>query len=87
MDFTIESAVEHIPSKETRTYFKEVISSYINGNYRSAIVMLYSVVVCDLIYKMIDLRDMYQDEKAKSILDDIEKNNNKVRIHQIGKRP
>ena len=73
MDFTIESAVEHIPSKETRTYFKEVISSYINGNYRSAIVMLYSVVICDLIYKMIDLRDMYQDKRAKAILDDIEK--------------
>lgn len=73
MDFTIETAEEYIPSKETRTYFKEVVSSYANENYRSAIVMLYSITICDLVYKMIELRDIYQDEKAKEILDDIEK--------------
>jgi hypothetical protein len=73
MDFTLETAEEYIPSKETRIYFKEVVSSYVNENYRSAIVMLYSVTICDLVYKMIELRDIYQDEKAKAILDDIEK--------------
>ena len=33
---------EEIYFKKTREYFKEVVSSYSNENYRSAIVMLYS---------------------------------------------
>lgn len=36
----------------TRDYFKEVISSYGSGNYRSATVMLYSVVICDILLKL-----------------------------------
>ena len=35
---------------KTREYFKEVLSSYANGNYRSAIVMLYSIAICDILY-------------------------------------
>lgn len=73
MDFTIENAEEFIPSKQTRVYFKEIVSSYANGNYRSAIVMLYSVTICDLVYKMMDLRDIHKDKKATAILDDIKK--------------
>ena len=37
-----ESEIKHA---NTREYFKEVISSYYNENYRSAIVMLYSIVI------------------------------------------
>ena len=37
---------------KTREYFKEVLSSYANGNYRSAIVMLYSIAICDILYKL-----------------------------------
>lgn len=73
MEFSIEYSTERIYDKRTKTIFNEVVSSYINQNYRSAIVMLYTAVVCDLIYKMQDLRDIYQDAKAGNILNDIEK--------------
>lgn len=65
---------KQIYSPKSREYFKEVISSYTNGNYRSAIVMLYSVCICDLLFKLEELKDMYNDGIAKSILDEIEKN-------------
>ena len=56
----------------TREYFKEVLSSYANGNYRSAIVMLYSIAICDILYKLEELRDMYNDGNAKNILKEVE---------------
>ncbi len=43
---------------KTKEYFNEVISSYANGNYRSAVVMLYSVAVCDLLFKLKELCDI-----------------------------
>ena len=55
-----------------REYFKEVISSYSNGNYRSATVMLYSVTICDILLKLQELKDMYNDKTAASILKEIE---------------
>lgn len=60
--------LDSIPSPKTRKLFKEVLSSYVNENYRSAIVMLYSVTICDLYYKLIDLRDVYEDKAATEIL-------------------
>lgn len=57
---------------KTREYFKEVLSSYANGNYRSAIVMLYSIAICDILYKLEELRDMYNDGNAKNILKEVE---------------
>ena len=36
----------------SREYFSEVLSCYTAGNYRSAVVMLWSVVVCDLLFKI-----------------------------------
>lgn len=65
---------QKIYSPKTREYFKEVISSYANGNYRSAIVMLYSVCLCDLLFKLEELKDMYNDSTAKGILHAIELN-------------
>lgn len=47
---------------------REVLSSYDNGNYRSAIVMLYSVCLCDLLFKLIELRDVYLDQFSKDLL-------------------
>lgn len=67
-------ASQQIYSPKSREYFKEVISSYTNGNYRSAIVMLYSVCICDLLFKLEELKDMYNDGVAKNIIDEIEKN-------------
>ena len=62
----------NIYSSKTRNYFKEVISSYNNENFRSAIVMLYSTVISDLIIKLQELRDSDGDKKAQTILSQIE---------------
>lgn len=70
-DFSIELAAEQIVDIRTRAYFTEVLSSYINGHYRSAAVMLWSVVISDLVYKLQELRDLYQDPVATSILDSV----------------
>lgn len=71
-EFSIELAAENIVDNRTREYFAEVLSSFINGNYRSAIVMLWSVVISDMVYKLQTLRDLYQDQTATSILEAIE---------------
>lgn len=71
-DFSIESSIEKIQNSNTKDYFTEVYQTFANGNYRSSIVMLYSVLICDLVYKLRDLRDVYSDTKAKKILDEIE---------------
>ncbi|MBE5059936.1 hypothetical protein INF25_03945 [Megamonas funiformis] len=73
MDFSLDYCIEKISNPKTKEYFKEVVSSYWNGNYRSSVVMLYSVVICDLIYKMQNLRDIYNDKSASDILDKISK--------------
>ncbi|MEG4944460.1 hypothetical protein [Microcoleus sp. F4-D5] len=54
------------------TLFKGT-TAYHNGNYRSAVVMLWSVAVCDIVYKLEYLVDLYQDTDAKSILDELTK--------------
>lgn len=76
MEFSVESSQDYIYEKKTKDIYKEVISCFINHNYRSTIVMLYTIVICDLIYKLQELRDIYQDEKANSILRDMEQKQN-----------
>jgi hypothetical protein len=76
---TFEEKTESIHFWRTRDYFREVLSSYDNGNYRSATVMLWSVAVCDIVYKLQSLVDMYGDKEARQILDEmtaIQSNNN-----------
>ena len=63
---------EMIYFPQTRQYFREVTTSYEIGNYRSSIVMLYSVVVCDLLLKLEELANTNNDSVAKEILDQIE---------------
>ncbi len=71
-EFSIELQAENIFNHKTKEYFNEVLSSYINGNYRSAIVMLWTVTVVDLVFKLQDLSNIYNDGIAKKILEDIE---------------
>lgn len=72
-DLSFHDSFEHIHSNKSKEYFKEVLSSYYNGNYRAAIVTLYSVVICDVIFKLEDLVEIYSDSVAKEILDRIKK--------------
>ncbi|MBD5400703.1 hypothetical protein HDR61_03085 [bacterium] len=70
--FSFENAIEIIPDNRTKGLFKEVYSSYCAGNYRSAIVMLWTVVICDILFKLNFLKDVYQDARAIQILEDVE---------------
>lgn len=76
-EFILEYEVERIKNTTTREYMYEVISSYNNGNYRATIVLLYSVVIFDLLHKLIRLRELYDSEEAKEILEDIDEMHNK----------
>ena len=61
-----------IPSTSIRDYFEEIMANYVDGHNRSAIVLLYSAVVTDIMQKLIDLRDGFNDASATSILEMIQ---------------
>lgn len=65
--------INDIYFSKTREYMKEVMESYSIGNYRAATVLLYSVVICDIMLKLQELIDMYNDTVAKEILSNINK--------------
>ncbi|MBU9663498.1 hypothetical protein KTF22_16605 [Burkholderia multivorans] len=71
-DFSIDHHSDLIRDDRTRSYFEEVKSSYTIGNYRSAVVMLWSVVVCDLVFKLQRLAEIHEDPIAQKILKDID---------------
>ncbi len=64
---------ESIYNPKTKLYFEEVISSYCNRNYRSAIVMLYSIVIYDITAKLKELDEIYNQEWAKKTIKEINK--------------
>lgn len=68
----VEKLRTQIQDYRTAEYFKEVLSCYYSGNLRSAVVMLYATVICDMIYKLEQLSSEYGDNGAKQILDEIE---------------
>lgn len=70
--FSLEAQKSKIYDRRTQKYFEEVYKSYANGCYRSATVMLWSVVVCDIIFKLQELRDLHNDSTAEKILVEIE---------------
>jgi hypothetical protein len=72
-EYSIEQRATQIFDARTKEYFSEVLSCYAAGNYRSSVVMLWSVAVCDLLFKLQNLVDLYGDAKAKDILAEIGK--------------
>jgi hypothetical protein len=77
-DFSLETTAERIYDVRIQRYFKEVLGSYFNGYYRSAVVMLWSVLVTDMLFKLDQLANAYGDTTATSILAEIQtlRNNN-----------
>ena len=71
-EFSLESVSEKIYFDKTKEYFREVLSSYHNNNYRSSVVMLWSVVVCDILYKLQHLVNLHNDPKVIDILNKIQ---------------
>lgn len=77
--FDIESLQENIHFKETKLYFQEVMMTYQIGAYRSSVVTLWSVVVCDIVLRLQHLIDLYNDSNAIEIIDKIQSQQNKDR--------
>lgn len=71
----LEFEIKKIPDEESKEYLKEVISSFENRNYRSAIVMLYAAAMSNIIDKLDYLDKNYSIKAAQSILNDIEDTN------------
>jgi hypothetical protein len=70
-DYSIELSTENIVDSRTKRYFAEVHGSYSAGYYRSAVVMLWSVVVTDILFKLDQLATAYGDATAQAILTEI----------------
>jgi hypothetical protein len=70
-EFILEEQIEKVTNPVTKEYLREVISSYNSGNYRSAIIVLYTTIIYDLLQKLTILKDVYSDDKASDILDNI----------------
>lgn len=67
----IKADIENIKNEQSKSYFREVVSSYENENYRSAIVVLYILCLSDLLYKLKEVADVDEDERAKKIIADV----------------
>ena len=70
-EYSISTRATNIYDSKTKDYFNEVLSNYNGGNYRSSVVMLWTVIVCDLLFKLEHLRDLKGDKTAEKILKDI----------------
>ena len=71
--FTIEDLIERIYEPNSKDLFKDIYASYTQGQYRATVVMLWTAVVCDLVYKLQYLKDIYNDGTAIDILEKIAK--------------
>ncbi|MGG2082193.1 hypothetical protein [Lysinibacillus pakistanensis] len=70
--FYLEEALNNVINEKTKFYLKEVVSCYFNNNYRSCIVSMYTTVMYDFLDKLIKMRDIYNSEEAKRLLEEIE---------------
>jgi len=75
--FILEDQMEKVVNPQTKEYLKEVVSCYRNGNYRASVVALYTTLIFDLMQKLITLKDVYDEGKAKVIYNDIKQKQKK----------
>lgn len=65
--FILEKEILKVNNPRIKPLLEEVLSSYYNGNYRSAVVVNYTAVIMDLIDKVSDLSNIHQDPAEKNI--------------------
>ena len=75
--FILENQMEKVVNPQTKEYLKEVVSCYRNGNYRASVVVLYTTLIFDLMQKLITLKDVYDEEDAKVIYNNIKQKQEK----------
>jgi len=71
--FILEDQMEKVVNPKTKEYLEEVVSCYRNGNYRASVVVLYTTMIFDLMQKLITLKDVYDEKKAKGIYNEIKR--------------
>lgn len=71
--FVLDDEINNVKNSRIIPLLKEVKSSFYSGNYRSAIVITYTAIVLDVLDKLTDLSDIYQDPAAKIILEEVER--------------
>ncbi|WHX48553.1 hypothetical protein QNH46_21190 [Paenibacillus woosongensis] len=76
-DYSLDVAAERIKHPKTKEYFQEVMSSYAIGNYRSAVLSLYAIVISDLVFKLKDQVERESDPGAEKILKEVEQEKKK----------
>lgn len=76
-EFILEEQINNVVNKNTKKYLKEVLSCYNNGNYRATVVVLYTIVIYDILQKLVILREIYNDKNASDILNEIKEQQKK----------
>ncbi|HFU3706323.1 TPA: hypothetical protein ACGO7G_001978, partial [Streptococcus suis] len=73
-----EKIQENISNEVSRKQLIEVVDNYERGYYRSAIVVLYTTILYEILKQLENLRDFYNNKSAEEIIEKIEnqKNNN-----------
>lgn len=82
-EFILEEEMKRVMNVKTRNNLLEVISSYNNKNYRAAVVTLYTTVIYDLMSKLLQLKEIYQDRNAKNILEEIKNKQTKFPTNPV----
>ncbi|ETT89177.1 hypothetical protein [Enterococcus faecalis] len=76
--FVLDEEINNVKNNRILPLLNEIKSSFYSGNYRSAVVITYTAIVFDVLDKLTDLSEIYQDPAAQDILKQVEvKRNNK----------
>lgn len=70
--FVLDEEINNIKNTRILPLLNEVKSSFYQGNYRSAVVINYTAIIMDILDKLIDLSEIYQDQTAQDILNQVE---------------
>lgn len=74
----LKELIDKIHFDKTKSYFEEVVKSYKNMDYRSAVMMIWNIVLFDIVEKLYYLVDVYEDQEATTILAKLEEVGKKV---------
>ncbi|MDV2932555.1 hypothetical protein [Enterococcus faecalis] len=72
--FVLDEEINNVKNTRILPLLNEIKSSFYSGNYRSAIVITYTAIVLDILDKLTDLSEIYQDPAAQAVLANVEKN-------------
>ncbi|MGL9860055.1 hypothetical protein IGJ68_000930 [Enterococcus sp. DIV0564] len=76
--FVLDEEINNVKNNRILPLLNEIKSSFYSGNYRSAVVITYTAIVLDVLDKLTDLSEIYQDPAAQDVLKQVEvKRNNK----------